>query len=56
MTFNMDRLTASIVDSTVKKSKRLPFEVWKPGEKLKILLVGYNRGIVQVIRRFCTER
>lgn len=42
MTFNMDRLTASIVDSTVKKSRRRPFEVWKPGEKLKILLVGYN--------------
>ncbi len=38
----MDRLTSSIVDRTVRRSRRYPFEVWEPGEKLKILLVGYN--------------
>ncbi len=42
MSFNMDRLAASIVNLVVKGSKRVSFEVWQPGEKLRILLVGYN--------------
>jgi polysaccharide pyruvyl transferase WcaK-like protein len=39
---NMDVLSASIVKLVVWSSKYYPFEVWQPGNRLKILLVGYN--------------
>lgn len=39
---SMDKLTASIVDLIAKKSGRSRIEAWTPGNRLKILLVGYN--------------
>jgi polysaccharide pyruvyl transferase WcaK-like protein len=42
MKIDMDRMVALLVKRMVKKSKSYSHEKWKPGEKLKILLVGYN--------------
>lgn len=42
MNFNIDRVLATIVNLAVKLSKYSRFRVWQPGEKLKILLIGYN--------------
>ena len=40
--FDMDTVTALGVLSTSGLAKLGKFETWEPGEKLKILLVGYN--------------
>ncbi|MBU4193550.1 MAG: polysaccharide pyruvyl transferase family protein [Actinobacteria bacterium] len=39
---NMDHVTALGVLGTSAAARLPKFEVWKPGDKLKILLVGYN--------------
>ena len=40
--FDMDTITALGVLGTTSVSKLPKYETWSPGEKLKILLVGYN--------------
>jgi polysaccharide pyruvyl transferase WcaK-like protein len=42
MNFDMDKVIAKIVNLIVGLSKYGRFKVWQPGEKLKILLIGYN--------------
>lgn len=42
MGFNMDKVLAWLVERTVNKATKSSFETWHPGEKLEILLIGYN--------------
>ena len=57
---SMDNVTAWAVSSTAAVAKLQKFEVWEPGDKLKILLVGYNGKrntgadvrVVEMVRQF----
>lgn len=42
MAFDMDRVVAWLVERKINQAKKVSFEMWRPGEKLKILLIGYN--------------
>jgi len=43
MAFDMDRvMVARLVNRAVNKARKASFEVWQPGKKLKILMIGYN--------------
>jgi len=42
MAFDMDKVVAWLVNRAIKKASRVPFQTWHPGEKLKVLLVGYT--------------
>ncbi len=38
----MDRFLATLIYFLVSLARHLPFETWRPGRKLKLLLIGYN--------------
>jgi len=42
MKIDTDKITAMLVKIAIKCARYKSFKTWQPGEKLKILLVGYN--------------
>ncbi len=42
MKFDTDKLAALMIRICIRLGKHIRFKTWQPGEKLKILLVGYN--------------